>query len=139
MMECSGRDHACERIYEDNAMSNKEEKEAAAGEAVERKADAAAPKGGGAKLVLFNHSKNPYHLKNGPNGEKRLFEVGSQIECVDQAEYDFLKNYKGVATSQQVAPSLQNHIVKLETEKADLQSEVETLKKQLEKFQGKGK
>ena len=97
-------------------------------------AEKIAEKPAGGKLVLFNHSRNPFRLKDGPNGEKRMFAVGAQLECVDQAEYDGLKNYKGVGTAQMVAPSLQNRIIALESEKKALTDEVASLKKQLEKF-----
>lgn len=111
-------------------------------------AEKTAEKPAGGKLVLFNHGRNPIHLKDGPpyekvdgkdttRGIKRIFAVGDQIECIDQAEYDMLKNYKGIATSQQVAPSLQGLIIKLESEKVSLTQEVEGLRKQLEKFQDK--
>ncbi len=116
--------------------SSKEEKEAMAGEAVEKHTPA---KAAGGKLILFNQSKNPYHLKPGPNGEKRLFAVGTQIEALDQAEYDFLRNYKGVGTTAQVAPSLQNVISKLESDKAALEAEVADLRAYKEKFDKKGK
>jgi len=86
------------------------------------------------KLILFNHSRNPYHLGKNADGSQRIFAVGESIECIDQAEYDMLKNYKGVGTTQQVAPSLQAHVSKLESEKAALTDEVEALRKQLEKF-----
>lgn len=87
------------------------------------------------KLVLFNHSRNPYHLKNGPDGEKRIFAVGSSLECADKEEYDMLKNYRGVSTTQQAAPGLSAHIEKLNADKAALTDEVASLKEQLEKFQ----
>lgn len=101
---------------------------------VEKSAEAA-PSG---KLILFNYSKNPYHLKDGPNGEKRIFAVGSSLECADRAEYDQLKKYKGMNTTQQFAPGLNTHIIKLEAEKAALVDEVAELKKQVERYQ-KGK
>lgn len=91
------------------------------------------------KLVLFNHSRNPYHLQNGPDGEKRRFEVGASLECLDKAEYDMLKNYKGISTTAQAAPGLSAHIDRLTAEKNAAVEEVADLKKQLEKFQSKGK
>ena len=100
-------------------------------------AEKTAEKPAAGKLVLFNHSRNPYKLKDGPNGEKRVFVVGAQIECLDEEEYKFLKNYKGIGTSQQVAPSLQNLIVKLESEKKALEEEVVGLREQLDKYSAK--
>ena len=89
------------------------------------------------KLLLFNHSKNPYHLGKNPDGSERWFRQGASMDCKDQAEYDFLKNYKGVGTTQQVAPGLQAHVQQLETEKTALKDEVADLRKQLEKYQDK--
>ncbi len=95
------------------------------------------------KLVLFNHSRNPFRLKDGPPAEKggtpvkRIWAVGSQIECLDQAEYDLLKNYRGVGTSQQVAPSLHARVLDLEKQVAEKQAEIENLTEHLEKFKEK--
>jgi hypothetical protein len=105
----------------------------------DKPAEKSAEKASTEKLVLFNHSRNPYHLKNGANGETRIFAVGSSLECEDRAEYDFLKNYRGVTTTQQSAPGLHAHVQKLEADKAAALEEVAELKKQLEKFQSKGK
>lgn len=96
------------------------------------------------KLLLFNHSRNPFHLKPAPvkEGEtpvKRVWPVGAPLECIDQAEYDQMKQYKGVGTTQQVAPTLQAAVIRLEQEKAALLDEKADLLKQLEKFQSKGK
>lgn len=120
-------------------MSNREEKEAAAGEAAEKKADAAAPKAGTGKLTLFNHSKNPYHLGTNPDGTPRVFHVGKSLECKDQAEYDALRVYKGMSTTAQVAPGLTVHIQSLNDKIAAQAEEIEALKKQNEKFGGKGR
>jgi hypothetical protein len=125
--------------------STKERDEALAGEAAEK--DAAKSSSG--KLLLFNQSKNPYHLKDGPpwvekevDGKKvkvgttkRIFHIGASIECLDQEEYDMLSNYKGVGTTKQVAPSLDGRIRQLESEKSVLADEVAALKSQLAKFE----
>ena len=102
------------------------------------------------KFVLFNHSRNPFHLKDGPpydvvdgkpttKGVKRRFEVGASLECLDQAEYDLLKGYKGVSTTAQAAPGLSSHIERLTAEKNAAIDEVADLKRRLEKFESKGK
>jgi len=102
------------------------------------------------KFILFNNSRNPYHLKDGPpyeviegkptaKGVQRIFTVGSSLECLDKEEYEMLKNYRGVTTTQQTAPGLHAHVQKLEAEKSAALDEVAELKKQLEKFQSKGK
>jgi len=86
------------------------------------------------KMVLFNNSRNPFKLKDG-----RTFGIGDSLEFTDAAEYEQLKKYKGVSTTKQFAPGLSAHIEKLSADKAQLQDEVDTLKKQLEKFQSKGR
>lgn len=91
------------------------------------------------KLILFNHSRNAYILGKNEDGSRRMFAIGASMECKDQAEFDRLKNYKGVSTTAQVAPSLQGHISRLETEKNELQEKVASLEKQLEKFAKKEK
>ncbi len=116
---------------------SKEELEQEAGEAEEKKAESRASKAG--KLVLFNHSKNPYELGKNEDGTRRMFLVGSSIECKDQAEYDMLRNYRGVGTTAQVAPNLQAHVDSLQEKINTQASENAELKKQLEKFQAKGK
>lgn len=91
------------------------------------------------KLVLFNHSRNPFVLGKNADGTRRMFHVGSSIECKDQAEYDQLRAYRGITTTAQVAPTLQAHVDKLEAEKATLTGRVAELEEQLEKFKTKGK
>lgn len=86
------------------------------------------------KLVLFNHGRNPFFLGKNADGSKRMFEVGQSLECKDQAEYDRLKQYKGVVTTQQVAPALQSHVTNLETQIQQQKEELDTLRKQNEKF-----
>jgi hypothetical protein len=86
------------------------------------------------KMVLFNNSRNPFKLKDG-----RTFGIGESLEFTDAAEYEQLKKYRGVTTTKQFAPGLSAHIEQLEADKAAALSEVETLKKQLEKFQSKGR
>jgi hypothetical protein len=95
------------------------------------------PAKGAGKLTLFNHSRNPYHLGKNADGTERWFRIGKSIECVDQKEYDMLKNYKGVATTQQVAPGLQAHVQNLQEKIAAQNEEIAELKKQAEKFQDK--
>lgn len=90
-----------------------------------------------AKLTLFNHSKNPYHLGTNPDGTARIFRVGQSMECKDQAEYDALKNYKGVGTTAMVAPGLSAHIQTLNDKIAAQQEEIVELRKLNEKFQDK--
>lgn len=111
-------------------MAKTEEKEAPA---VEEK------KAATGKLMLFNHSKNPYHLGTNPDGTQRVFQVGKSLECKDQAEYDFLKNYKGVSTTAQVAPGLSVHIQSLNDKISAQAEEIAALKEQNSKFAGKGK
>ncbi len=91
------------------------------------------------KLILFNHSKNPYLLGKNADGTKRIFAVGESIECKDQAEYDQLRAYRGVSTTAQVAPGLNTYVAKLEAEKAELQQRVAELESQQEKFKKKEK
>ncbi len=86
-----------------------------------------------AKLILFNHSKNPFTLKDGPNKEKRTLKVGQSIECLDQTEYDQLRKYRGVGTTAQVSPDLGRYVVDLESQVTSLKEEIADLKKQLGK------
>ncbi len=91
------------------------------------------------KLVLFNHGRNPFDLGKNPDGSRRMFNVGESMECIDKAEYDRLKAYKGVGTTQQIAPSLQAHVLQLEAEKAALKEEVESLRERAEKLDASAK
>lgn len=91
------------------------------------------------KLILFNHSKNPYILGKNPDGSRRMFKIGDSIECKDQTEFDRLRTYRGVSTTGQVAPSLHAHVTRLESEKVAAQEEIAELKKRLEKFEKKEK
>lgn len=86
------------------------------------------------KLILFNHSRNPYNLGKDAKGEVRWFRVGDSIECKDQAEFDMLRNYKGVSTTKQVSPTLSAHVQTLNDKISAQQEEIEALKKQNEKF-----
>ncbi len=97
------------------------------------------PKGSTEKLILFNHSKNPYNLGKNEDGSVRWFRVGDSMECKDKAEYDMLKNYKGISTTKQVAPGLSAHVQSLNDKIASQQEEIDALRKQNEKFQTKGK
>ncbi len=89
------------------------------------------------KLILFNNSRNAYILGKNEDGSRRMFAIGASIECKDQAEYDRLRGYRGVSTTAQVAPGLNAHLGKLESEKAELQEKVASLEKQLEKYTSK--
>ena len=65
------------------------------------------------KLTLWNYSRNPHELRKGPEGERRTLPVGGSIECLDQAEFDQLKKYTGMRTSQMVAPAMSATIAEL--------------------------
>ncbi len=89
------------------------------------------------KLILFNHSRNPYNLGKNEDGSVRWFKVGESIECKDKAEYDMLRNYKGVSTTKQVSPNLAAHVQSLNDQIAELKEKNAALEKQNEKFKGK--
>lgn len=91
-------------------------------------------KGSTEKLILFNHSKNPYNLGKNEDGTQRVFRIGESMECKDEAEFKALRNYKGVSTTKQVAPGLSAHVQSLNDKISAQQEEIEALRKQNEKF-----
>ncbi len=91
------------------------------------------------KLMLFNHSRNPFNLGKNEDGTVRWFLVGHSMECKDKAEYDLLRNYKGVSTTKQVSPGLDAHVQSLRSEINEKNALIEEQRKRLEKFESKGK
>ncbi len=105
------------------------------------------------KLILFNNSRNPYHLKDGPpyvdkkigtetikvGMTRRFFEVGTSIECLDAEEYNLLRSFKGISTTKQAIPGVQNYIDSLTAEIATHKETIADLRGQLEKSCKKGK
>src|SRR4051812_5071804 len=89
------------------------------------------------KLTLWNYSKNPHVLRDGPNGEKRSLPVGGSIEALDDKEFEQLKKYPGFRTSAMVAPGMSATIDQLESKIEDQKAEIAELKKANDKYKRK--